>query len=410
MFVTSSLLLYLTTFQDPFRIEKMAEDTIDFSKLTVPQLKAICKERKIVGYSKLGKPALIERLRDSNGSGPAIGSVKTGSQATGTQGNKDLSTSTISGRTLPNTTSGTPQASKSTTNLDGTVSSAHISTKNAITTKEALPRVPNVPSRSSLPPRPPLIATVCQVKDAAGHTSTHLELPKEPEYPQLQKALSSHSMPPPSTIPTKGDASAAKKTTGTKRPGKPLATKPTKKAKINPPVALPSPLALPAASSSFIEEASSTSSVPDTLQLLEKENLAISRVVPNTVAHPNLPTGTGTAKRFKPLVVKKPNPDLSCRSAKLAPPPRPAQPRTNSVVEAKSPISLRYLELVTSPDPPKLTSITLPPPLQHRKRVQRWAIILSQVNEDDCRQCTLVSKMLRYAGMTIFSVFSLFII
>lgn len=386
---------------------RMAEDTVDLSKLTVPQLKAICKERKIVGYSKLGKPALLERLRDSKDLGTAIDSGKAGSQAVATQDNQGPSASTGSVGAPPvSTTSGTPQASKSTANLDGTASSAHIFTKNATSTKEALPHVPSAPSRNSLPPRPPLIATVCQVKDAEGHMSTHLELPKEPDRPQLQKALSSHAMPPPSTIPTKGGASAAKKTTGTKRPGKPLATKPTKKAKINPPVALPAPLALPAASSSSIEEASSTSSVPATLQLLEKENLAISRVVPNTVAHPNLPTGTGTAKRFKPLVVKKPNPDLSCRSAKLAPPPRPAQLWTNSVVEAKPPISLRYLELVTSPDPPKLTSITLPPPLQHRKRVQRWAIILSQVNEDGCRQCALVSKMFRYAGITIFSEFT----
>lgn len=37
----------------------------DISKLTVAQLKAICKERKIVGYSKLGKPALIQKLADN---------------------------------------------------------------------------------------------------------------------------------------------------------------------------------------------------------------------------------------------------------------------------------------------------------------------------------------------------------
>lgn len=33
-----------------------------FSALTVPQLKALCKEKKITGYSKLGKAALIEKL------------------------------------------------------------------------------------------------------------------------------------------------------------------------------------------------------------------------------------------------------------------------------------------------------------------------------------------------------------
>ncbi|OBZ68981.1 hypothetical protein A0H81_11083 [Grifola frondosa] len=35
---------------------------VDISKLTVPQLKALCKERKITGYSKLGKQALLQKL------------------------------------------------------------------------------------------------------------------------------------------------------------------------------------------------------------------------------------------------------------------------------------------------------------------------------------------------------------
>ncbi|KAL4080995.1 hypothetical protein J3A83DRAFT_113940 [Scleroderma citrinum] len=35
---------------------------MDLCKLTVPQLKALCKERRIVGYSKLGKAALVQKL------------------------------------------------------------------------------------------------------------------------------------------------------------------------------------------------------------------------------------------------------------------------------------------------------------------------------------------------------------
>ena len=38
----------------------------DLTKLTVPQLKALCKEQKLTGYSKLGKPALVEKLIGSN--------------------------------------------------------------------------------------------------------------------------------------------------------------------------------------------------------------------------------------------------------------------------------------------------------------------------------------------------------
>src|SRR4051812_11699352 len=34
----------------------------DLKKLTVPQLKALCKERKLTGYSKLQKNVLIQKL------------------------------------------------------------------------------------------------------------------------------------------------------------------------------------------------------------------------------------------------------------------------------------------------------------------------------------------------------------
>jgi hypothetical protein len=38
------------------------EGSIDYKSLTVPQLKALCKERGISGYSKLAKAALVEKL------------------------------------------------------------------------------------------------------------------------------------------------------------------------------------------------------------------------------------------------------------------------------------------------------------------------------------------------------------
>ncbi|KAI1794839.1 hypothetical protein LXA43DRAFT_88907 [Ganoderma leucocontextum] len=40
----------------------------ELAGLTVPQLKALCKEKKISGYSKLGKQALIQKL---SGLGPS---------------------------------------------------------------------------------------------------------------------------------------------------------------------------------------------------------------------------------------------------------------------------------------------------------------------------------------------------
>ncbi|KAF8208798.1 hypothetical protein K438DRAFT_1667040 [Mycena galopus ATCC 62051] len=39
----------------------------ELKKLTVPQLKALCKEKRIVGYSKLGKDAIIQKLLTATG-------------------------------------------------------------------------------------------------------------------------------------------------------------------------------------------------------------------------------------------------------------------------------------------------------------------------------------------------------
>lgn len=44
------------------RTSKKAEPKVDYSALTVKDLRKICSEKKIAGYSKLNKEQLIERL------------------------------------------------------------------------------------------------------------------------------------------------------------------------------------------------------------------------------------------------------------------------------------------------------------------------------------------------------------
>jgi hypothetical protein len=61
--------------------------SMDLNKLTVPQLKALCKEKKLTGYSKLNKPALIAKLQgvtvrvEGEGTNAATNSAPTASTA-----------------------------------------------------------------------------------------------------------------------------------------------------------------------------------------------------------------------------------------------------------------------------------------------------------------------------------------
>lgn len=44
---------------------------MDYSKMTVKELKKLCKERKLKRYSKLKKKELVSLLNEKNENGPA---------------------------------------------------------------------------------------------------------------------------------------------------------------------------------------------------------------------------------------------------------------------------------------------------------------------------------------------------
>ena len=90
------------------------------------------------------------------------------------------------------------------------------------------------------------------------------------------------------------------------------------------------------------------------------------------------------AKRFVPLVARTVNPG-------------PLSMRTIPEIKT-SPTSLIYLDF-TSSALPTLKPIDMPPSLSQRKHVQAWSIILSGLSDSDRRQCSLVSRLFRYAGL-----------
>jgi hypothetical protein len=71
----------------------MSTTTEDLKKLTIPLLKALCKDRKITGYSKLGKNAIIQKLIEH--SSGTVTTTTTISNTTGSLGSTQSSTSAV---------------------------------------------------------------------------------------------------------------------------------------------------------------------------------------------------------------------------------------------------------------------------------------------------------------------------
>jgi hypothetical protein len=101
-------------------------------------------------------------------------------------------------------------------------------------------------------------------------------------------------------------------------------------------------------------------------------------------------------KRFKPLAITRPPSASPCyrNEARLS----PYALADNSANVTTLPTHLWHLDFPAHPEFPLLSPITFPPPLSQRKLVQRWAIILSGLSSREQFQCCLVSRLIRYAG------------
>lgn len=65
----------------------------DFTKLTVPQLKALCKDKRITGYSKLTKAALVEKLNAFPSAPTVANTILPSNHAESSQALADLASS-----------------------------------------------------------------------------------------------------------------------------------------------------------------------------------------------------------------------------------------------------------------------------------------------------------------------------
>lgn len=333
----------------------------DLSKFNVSQLKAICKERRIVGYSKLGKAALIRKIGELAPSSQPPSSTQTRTQdqdptspLPAAQVNESLATTTQ--RPM-----GMPSAGFSPREPNA-VPNTHIPQISPTSGPGAIP--PSSPSRDRLGG---------QNFDPSAST---LNLP-------VSKRIFSEV--------SSGISQGAQQAGG-------LAKKP----KV---VAVPSPLSAPGRIPfhTSVHVRSERGGVPGP----SFSALPSSALVPGSKEKEGhrhrldacqTQTISMSGKRFVPLNVTRPlSAALGDRNG-----PRCAQgiKSTNITVQ---PGLLWHLDFPAPPGPSLLYAITIPPPLSQRKLVQCWAVILSGLSDKERLQCCLVSKLIRYAGECLVS-------
>lgn len=371
----------------------------ELKKLTVPQLKALCKERRVVGYSKLGKPAIIQKLINLNSNGvsttaptvssaavtpsletpnltEAIASTRKPADAVAVKGLQPQAQQPVSSNgpthnsspTLPTTTSNQPSSSALKLTQD--------ITNNPEGTTKGKKRLASTASGSVEPP-------LKRLKTAqAPSTTSGLGLASGPDStPSLTAYASSSATPKVSDLPVeKSKKPRTLLSTTSQTPSKAISQKLKPAQSTQRPNAVFKVPGLP--TSEVIPPV-----VSKTLHLVRSvEPVSLVNKVSAT-----MPSG----KRFVPLTVKK-LPTSSPKgpvNAVANPPANVNASRISDLYSLAFPVSQCLLSLVP---------ITRPPSLSQRKLVPRWSILLSGLGVGEIRQCTQVSRMFRYAGTFIY--------
>ena len=355
----------------------------DLSKLNVSQLKAVCKERRIVGYSKLGKAALIRKIGELAPSSQSASSVQTriqaqttspllsGSSSSPAQANDPLAPTA---QRLGPTGMPSPGFSPREPNTN-TVPGTHIAPHSSATSGSG--PIPSSLSRDRLGG---------QGSDPSAST---LNLP-----PVSKRGFSEVTLGM-----SEGQASAQQ--------AGPLAKKPKS-------VAVSSPLSAPVGRRAGIPLHTSVhvpgdrgGGVPDpSFSVLPGSALVPRSKEKDKGGHQHQHQFNGcqtqtisvSGKRFRPLKVTRPLlAALDDRNGSQCP------QGNKSANITTQPSLLWHFDFPAPPEPSLLSAITIPPPLSQRKLVRRWAVILSGLSDNERIRCCLVSKLIRYAGERLVS-------
>ena len=336
----------------------------ELAKMTVPQLKAICKEKKISGYSKLGKQALLQKLKESGSCSGSSGGLCTSG-----------SIHSLAKRVFPRVPDhlSSCQGSRRPSELQAVPDSQRSRVPSSVIPNPTLDTDLPVTLSSSFAARESsLVETTPSSVTHGGSTGE-----KHSHYRLVTAngtSLSSDSLPLQHILSysalgnetdeavTIANASACMhQDNNSKRKVTHLnidpMPRPPKRARMLPPSELP--------------------------LLLETTSAPSSALAPS--------------RKFKPLVVtKRVLSNVTSGNAQIVPLPDSPEFDNGSLTTTLEP-SLMSIENIVA-TVPQLSPITSPPNLSQRKRVQRWAVILSGLSDQQRAVCVFVSRAFRYAG------------
>ncbi|KAH9890051.1 hypothetical protein C8Q73DRAFT_706477 [Cubamyces lactineus] len=384
----------------------------DLTKLTVPLLKALCKEKKIPGYSKLGKQALIQKLREASfTSGDPVIAVLCPlvPDSSGLSASNEVDLVTASpgvGDTQRGNTSAVPRISIL---ADGSTSvskgrSSAISPQKAITTqRKGKCKVPKAPHTGVSK----LIDDAIPKSSSGTGASTLSALRNnvlagvvgqswlEPVDSPLASSGDSYSCRDARDNPVLKPALDEKKRKLSAPSAPPPASKRPRIQPQRPSVELPQPgLQINAHDPASKPLHPRLSIAADVSQFIHAPPAVTSNrcAISSSMSH-------APRKRFKPLIVDK----SRLRSEPSALPSAGAhaissRPHGDTARQQGLDAPLYYLDFPVFLTPaPILRPISLPPPLAQRKRVAAWAVILSGLSDAERAVCVLVSRTFRYA-------------
>jgi len=353
--------------------------SVDLQKLTVPQLRALCKEKGLTGYSKVPKPVLIEKLA------AATATVFPASSVTTTRLEEP-----------PCTKNAPPKQKK----LKDTRATVQVSTQAVAAKNLGLDHQIDVNPNASVNGKKKATGVEENLPDVTAST----EVPKEaPTLAVPYRQGTSPDIPidvtqPPRTPQNPGPVSSLSKDTA----GKPLlritrpgitGEPPLKRLKLSDD--LNKKKGSPQMTGSQLQDSATMQGHMSLVaQSVDKDNsqAAIKRIPKATAI---------TGKRYIPLIVKLKDASASdlmqkIRQAELA---KSHHPATDVSYSASAAIDFND-GLFSVPVEAELSfkAITLPPPLSQRKFATKLAIILRDINTADMSSLTLTSRLLRYSA------------